>query len=361
MISPVLKIDPEFQAKIPPPSEEEFKQLEENILHDGEVYDPIIVWNKTIIDGHNRYKIIQEHPWLEWHVREVNFANRWEAIAWMCTTQLGRRNINLTQRKLLIGQKNEAQKKSIVRNPDTGRFEPRNQNEIADRNAKRKVERTAEIIAKEYGTCPAVVNRYASMARGYNDIQKASPETAARIISGQQKVHDVDLQAIDHASPEEKPAMIQAVIENRRVPRSPEKTLAAPEPERPALITAVIEGKPIPKKEPEPKSEPKQTQPSSQPDTPTFSFDKPISTRTKAGQQLMSEIRTVIENQGNGEIIKPTLSVVSEMLMYDVQAMIERFHDFMNTNKEIATEEIVKQIKASINQLSMLKEVLQNS
>lgn len=36
-----LKIDPEFRDKIPPLTEDEFKQLEENILEDGEVYEPI--------------------------------------------------------------------------------------------------------------------------------------------------------------------------------------------------------------------------------------------------------------------------------------------------------------------------------
>ena len=40
-----LKIDYEFQSKIPPLTVEEFRQLEENILADGVVINPIIVWN----------------------------------------------------------------------------------------------------------------------------------------------------------------------------------------------------------------------------------------------------------------------------------------------------------------------------
>lgn len=57
-----LKIDPEFQAKIPPLTDDEFKQLRENIINDGEVYEPICVWNGVIVDGHNRWKVIQEFP-----------------------------------------------------------------------------------------------------------------------------------------------------------------------------------------------------------------------------------------------------------------------------------------------------------
>ena len=46
-----LTIDPEFARKIPPLREEELKQLEENILADGVVINPLIVWNGVIVDG----------------------------------------------------------------------------------------------------------------------------------------------------------------------------------------------------------------------------------------------------------------------------------------------------------------------
>ena len=56
-----LTIDPEFASIIPPLREEEQKQLEENILADGVVINPLIVWNGVIVDGHNRYRILQQH------------------------------------------------------------------------------------------------------------------------------------------------------------------------------------------------------------------------------------------------------------------------------------------------------------
>ena len=59
-MSTKLTIDPEFRDKIPPLTETEYAQLRENILADGEVYEPIVVWNGTIIDGHNRWKIFFE-------------------------------------------------------------------------------------------------------------------------------------------------------------------------------------------------------------------------------------------------------------------------------------------------------------
>ena len=55
-----LKIDPEFQSQISPLTDDEFKQLEENILKEGKLLSPLIVWNNTLVDGHNRYAILQK-------------------------------------------------------------------------------------------------------------------------------------------------------------------------------------------------------------------------------------------------------------------------------------------------------------
>ncbi len=105
-----LRTDPEFAGKIPPLTEEEFAQLEANILADGRVINPLIVWNGVIVDGHNRYRIIQEHPEVPYQVHEKEFSDRYEAIAWICRNQLGRRNLTPAQRKYLIGKQYEAEK-----------------------------------------------------------------------------------------------------------------------------------------------------------------------------------------------------------------------------------------------------------
>lgn len=88
-----IKIDPVFESLIPPLSTEEFEQLKENILEAGECHDPILVWNSIIVDGHNRWKIIQENPDITYQVREMIFLSRNDAMAWMIRNQLGRRNL----------------------------------------------------------------------------------------------------------------------------------------------------------------------------------------------------------------------------------------------------------------------------
>ena len=88
-----LTVDPEFESLIPPLSEEEFKQLRDNVVESGECHDPILIWNGMIVDGHNRWKIIQENPDVSYQVREMVFLSRNDAMAWMIRNQLGRRNL----------------------------------------------------------------------------------------------------------------------------------------------------------------------------------------------------------------------------------------------------------------------------
>ena len=105
-----LTIDPEFEGKIPPLRGEELKQLEENILADGVVINPLIVWNGVVVDGHNRYRILQKHPEIQFATYEKEFSDRYAAIAWICKNQLGRRNLTPQQFKYLVGQQYEAEK-----------------------------------------------------------------------------------------------------------------------------------------------------------------------------------------------------------------------------------------------------------
>ena len=53
-------VDDEFKKLIPPLTAEERKGLEESILKEG-CRDSLILWNNTLIDGHNRYEICTKH------------------------------------------------------------------------------------------------------------------------------------------------------------------------------------------------------------------------------------------------------------------------------------------------------------
>ena len=89
-----LQINPEFEEVIPPAGQEEFKQLEENIVAEGELLMPIIIWNGYIIDGHSRYKILKKHPEIECKTFEKHFEDKYEAIAWICKNQISTKRLS---------------------------------------------------------------------------------------------------------------------------------------------------------------------------------------------------------------------------------------------------------------------------
>ena len=92
-----LKIDPEFQSQIPPLTDDEFKQLEENILKEDKLISPLIVWGNTLVDGHNRYEIVQEHPEISFRLRAEKRSSHGSAkISWGgATSRRSRRSSSL--------------------------------------------------------------------------------------------------------------------------------------------------------------------------------------------------------------------------------------------------------------------------
>ena len=130
-----LTIDPEFADQIPPLTDEEYKQLEENILAEGAVINPLIVWDGIIVDGHNRFRILQLHPEITFKVHEKVFSDRLEAIAWIYKNQLGRRNLTATQYKYLVGKRYEAEKKLISNERGTNQHSAK---EVGGQNTEQK-------------------------------------------------------------------------------------------------------------------------------------------------------------------------------------------------------------------------------
>ena len=80
MATVVLKIDEDFKNLIRPLSQDEYLQLEANLLLDG-CREPITTWNGIIVDGHNRYEICKKHN-IPFNVQPKEFDCREEVIIW---------------------------------------------------------------------------------------------------------------------------------------------------------------------------------------------------------------------------------------------------------------------------------------
>ena len=226
-----LAIDPEFASKIPPLREEELKQLEENILADGVVINPLIIWDGVIVDGHNRYRILQKHPEIQFTTYEKAFSDRYEAIAWICKNQLGRRNLTPQQFKYLIGQQYEAEK--CTSNYNGNRFTSGDKSRCVQNEHTYKPERTAERIARENNLSDSYVRRAEHFAKGVDAAEEAVPGIKQEILTGSIKPTEKAVAAIAKAPPEERPALVQQL----RQTKEPEKPEEKPKPKRSAAET----------------------------------------------------------------------------------------------------------------------------
>ena len=158
-----LKIDPEFQSKIPPLQFEEEQQLEQNIIAEGRLLNPIITWNGYILDGHTRYRILKKHGFIKFEVEEIQLANKYEALAWICKNQLGRRNLSPERKKFLLGKEYESTKLAVGGQP--GNCNKVNRCDQNDHINSEK--RTCERIAVEHGVGSATVRRAEKYGAAY--------------------------------------------------------------------------------------------------------------------------------------------------------------------------------------------------
>jgi len=118
-LSDELKIDEEFKKYLIPLSDDEYKQLEENLKKGWErERGMIIVWEGVIVDGHNRYEICKKYN-IPFEMHERKFKDRDDALLFIINNQNGRRNqpdyaqIKLNLKKVELELKQKAKEKQL--------------------------------------------------------------------------------------------------------------------------------------------------------------------------------------------------------------------------------------------------------
>lgn len=218
-----LKIDPEFRDKIPPMTEEQFNGLREDILRDGYVRDPLVVWEEenTLLDGHHRWRIICENWEIlkdNFNIVKMTFPDRWAALEWICRNQLNKHNLNDEQITYIRGEMYKARKK-------TEAFKG-NQYTVqsgAGKNDRHQPERTesgrlvskdgvAGVIAKELNIGERTVRNSEKFHDGVDELRKVSPEAAEKVMRGGSGVRKQDVMTFPTKSPEEQSKFASDVI-----------------------------------------------------------------------------------------------------------------------------------------------------
>lgn len=175
-----LKIDKEFEKLIPPLQDTEFSGLTKSILKYG-CQEPIEIWNNTIIDGHNRYKICKANN-IPFEVREMDFSDRSEALVYIIEKQFGRRNLLPFQRsELALKMKNviqaKAKEKQIAfQNNNTGRAVSQKSDELHEQNPMR----TDEELSKLAGVSRDTIRKAEKIIVEGNDEQKERARTGGK-------------------------------------------------------------------------------------------------------------------------------------------------------------------------------------
>jgi N6-adenosine-specific RNA methylase IME4 len=245
-------VDAEFAALIPPLSDDERQQLEENILEHGGARDPLVVWvhetwtpdgcteplryddgvsnlhldesrgdfttwdaddgdtyfdhkwPRTLLDGHNRYEICARLE-LPFDIHELRFKDRDAARHWIVKNQLGRRNLKADSFTYLLGLDYKLEKSQGKRTDLT-----------CDQNDQKF--NTAERLAFEHGVSPATVRR---AEKFYDEVEK-TPELKKAVEEGR-PVLQVKRELKEQAREARRE-------ENRK------KIAAVPEPEKAAAV-----------------------------------------------------------------------------------------------------------------------------
>lgn len=219
-----IKIDPEFQNLIPPLVDEQFRQLEENLLKDKRCFDPLLTWNSILLDGHNRLEICTRHG-IPLETAEVDGIEcREDAIIWICQHQRGRRNATQEQLDYMLGKEYEATKKR----------------QGGDRKSSHQSDdliggRTAARVADAHNVGQSTVERSGNFAKAVDRIGEVTPGAKAKILSGQAGVSRAEVRKLAKMDDAEIEAVARQIEsgEYKRpepIPAPPSETAPAPNP-----------------------------------------------------------------------------------------------------------------------------------
>lgn len=332
-----LKIDPEFQGKIPPLTFEELEQLEKNIVNDGKVINPIIVWNGVIVDGHNRYTILKKHPDIPYTVHEKAFASRYEAIIWICKNQLGRRNLTPEQKKYLVGKQYEAEKRSHGAN-DGFRG---NQHELVSAGKRHLPTgtQTCKRIAKDNGVGKTYVKDAELYAKGVDAAEEAVPGTRQKVLSGEVKPTAAEIASVARAPPEERPALVEKICTPKKPKKSTSKSTSKAKKEKAENTAADAVAEPTCKSE---------TAPAGIDDPP-----KPTKTLTELQTiRVLSDKMESVEQVADAEGMLSEVESAADMMIYRLDVCFEHYPDFLkNPNIRQRVVELLQKAKEYIVKL----------
>ena len=355
-----LKIDPEFQSKIPPLQFEEEQQLEQNIIAEGRLLNPIVTWNGYILDGHTRYRILKKHGFIKFEVEEIQLANKYEALAWICKNQLGRRNLSPERKKFLLGKEYESTKLAVGA-------------PLGSKHGIRKCgqndhifteSRTCQRIASEHGVGEKTVRRAEKYSQGIDAAEEAVPGAQEEILTGRIKATDAQIAALPAIPKEERPAILDELrkekgkrnenLLSRLKPERPPPKSAPPKPPEPPQNEEPAAPEPVTPSPPEEEIEPASNGP------PSF-LQKIQGHKRHLSEEDMARLKVSVDSRyrdriaKSGSIMLCELQGAAEDFMFRWGIIFQNYPDVL-TN-ETSREEVSALIDRMTTYLNTVKEM----
>jgi len=192
-------IDEEFKGILPSLNEEVYRQLEEELKQNG-CRDALVVWNGTLIDGYNRYRICTEHE-IPFNTVEKEFSSREEVIIWIITNQVARRNLTPIQLSHLRGRHYRADKILVTNAAGTNRYsDPKIL--VVCHNGK-QLESTVKRLSDIYRVSARTISRDDKIAYAIDAIGEVSPDAKKKILSEEVRIDKKELERLSSKPREE--------------------------------------------------------------------------------------------------------------------------------------------------------------
>lgn len=156
-----VKIDSEFRDLIPPLATEELVALEFSLLEEG-CRDALVVWEGTLVDGHNRHAICERHN-IEYRTVEREFTDRRAVRVWIRNNQLSRRNLSdawrielALQNKADLAEIGAEKHKATVGRPSKEKSLSQADNDLPKHNTQKEIAKTAGVATGTIGKAEVV-------------------------------------------------------------------------------------------------------------------------------------------------------------------------------------------------------------
>ena len=194
-----LILDSDFEKILPLFSGQEYKALEQRILH-SKTPPNIFTWNRRIIKGLTEYKICRAFH-LPFSITEKNDLSRTKITAWICLESIKTQTLSKKQMRYCIGRLYDSEKKTLAERshlefPDDYPKDP-----CTGRNSSRI--HTANLLKDVFPISPVTVYMYGTYASSVDEIDRKAPGLAKELLTDQFRISCKDTRKLSGFSSEE--------------------------------------------------------------------------------------------------------------------------------------------------------------